>query len=240
MHNLTSEIVDFHSHILPGIDDGASNLEASLEMLKLSRSQGVDIIVSTSHYYNFQESAESFVTRRDDALYKLCRHINEHDMDLPEIVSAAEVRLYPNIRLEENLDKLCIEGTKNILIEMPYSSWSGWMYNEVYGLITRGFTPIMAHIERYLGPVSEKEILEKLLSMEVYVQCNADSFSSRRMRKFIKKLIKLNRLTVIGSDFHNMDSRISHFDDALSFISRKYGDEYLNVIMENACILIKK
>ncbi len=240
MLNHTSEVVDFHSHILPGIDDGAQSLEASLEMLKLSRTQGVDVIVSTSHYYNFQESVDSFIQRRDDALYKLCKHINEHDMDLPEIIPASEVRLYPDIRLEENLDKLCIEGTKNILIEMPYSSWSGWMYNEVYGLITRGYTPIMAHIERYLGPVSEKEILEKLLSMEVYVQCNADSFSDRKMRKLIKKLIKLNRLTVIGSDFHNMDSRISHFDDACRYISRKYGDEYLNVIMENAAILIKK
>lgn len=240
MLNLTSGIVDFHSHILPGIDDGAKSLEASIEMLKLSRSQGVDTIVSTSHYYNFQEDIKTFVKRRDEAVYNLCRHINEHDIDVPEIVTAAEVRLFPDIRLEEDLDKLCIEGTRNILIEMPYSSWSGWMYNEIYALITKGYTPIMAHIERYLGPVSEKEILEKLLSMEVYVQCNADSFSERKMRKLIKKLIKLNRLTVIGSDFHNMDSRISHFDDAISYIKRKYGEEYLNVIMENASILIKK
>lgn len=233
-------IVDFHSHILPGIDDGADTLETSLKMLSASKDLGVETIVSTSHYYNFRESIESFASRRDDAVYKLCKHINEHDLDLPEIVVASEVRLFPDISREENLSKLCIEGTKNILIEMPYSTWSGWMYKEIYAIITRGYNPIMAHIERYLGPVSEKEILEKLLSMDVLVQCNADSFSDWKMRRFIKKLIKLGRLTVIGSDFHNLESRMSHLDDAISYITKKYGEEYLNVIMKNAAYLIGK
>ena len=233
-------IIDFHSHILPGIDDGADTLETSLKMLEVSKSQGVETIVSTSHYYNFRESIESFVSRRDDAVYKLCKHINEHDIDLPEIVVGAEVRLFPGISKEENLSALCIEGTKNILIEMPYSTWSGWMYNEIYAIITKGYTPIMAHIERYLGPVSEKEILEKLLSMEVCVQCNAESFSSWKMRRFIKKLVKLGKLTVIGSDSHNLENRISHLDDAINYILKKYGEELLNVIMKNAQYLIKE
>ena len=233
-------IVDFHSHILPGIDDGADSLETSLKMLSVSKSQGVETIVSTSHYYNFRESVDSFISRRDDAAYKLLKHINEHDLDLPEIVVGAEVRLFPDISREENLSKLCIEGTKNILIEMPYSTWSGWMYNEIYAIITRGYTPIMAHIERYPGPVSEKEITGKLLSMDVLVQCNADSFSDWKLKRFVKKLIKQGRLTVIGSDCHNLEQRISHIDDAICYITKKYGEEYLNVIMKNAAYLIGK
>lgn len=238
MMNNNLGIIDFHSHILPDIDDGADSMETALEMLALSRSQGVDTIVSTSHYYNFRESVESFIQRRDNALYKLEKHIKENDMDLPEIIPAAEVRLYPELRMEENLDKLCINGTKNILIEMPYSSWSGWMYNEIYALITKGYHPVMAHIERFFGPVSEKEILTKMLSMDVYVQCNAESFTERRARGFIKKLVKMNRLTVIGSDCHNMKERVSLFDTACAYLRKKYGEEYLNVIMENAEYLI--
>lgn len=233
-------IIDFHSHILPGIDDGADSMETSLEMLALSRSQGVDTIVSTSHYYNFRESVESFIQRRDDALYKLEKHIKENDMDLPEIIPAAEVRLYPELRMEENLDKLCVNGTKNLLIEMPYTTWSGWMYNEIYALITKGYHPIMAHIERFFGPVSEREILTKMLSMDVYVQCNAESFSERRTRNFIKKLVKMNRLTVIGSDCHNLKDRISAIDNACAYLRKKFGEEYLNVIMENAAYLINE
>ncbi len=239
MLNNKFEVVDFHSHILPGVDDGSDSLETSLKMLELSHSQGVDIILSTSHYYNFHETTESFVNKRDKALYTLEKYIKEHDLYLPEIIPAAEVRLYPELRFDENLDKLCIDGTKNILIEMPYESWSGWMYNEIYALITKGYTPIIAHVERYPGPVGEKEILTKLLSMEVYVQCNADSFTDRKMRSFIKKLVKLGRLTVIGSDFHNMESRISRFDKAMEYIRKKYGEDYLRVLMENSLYLAK-
>ncbi|MBR3932596.1 MAG: hypothetical protein IKJ68_01620 [Clostridia bacterium] len=239
MENKKYNLIDFHSHILPGVDDGSDSLETSLKMLEFSRNQGVDVIVSTSHYYNFRESSADFLLRRNEALYRLEKHIKENDLDLPEIVAAAEVRLYPELHLDENLDKLCIGDTKNILIEMPYGSWSGWMYNEIYAVITRGYTPIMAHIERFVGPISEKDILSKLLSMEVYTQCNAESFEDRKMRKFIKKLAKLNKLTVLGSDFHNMESRISRFDSACSYIAKKFGEEYLQVLMENADYLIK-
>ena len=98
----------------------------------------------------------------------------------------------------------------------------------------------MAHIVRFLGPVSEKEIMEKRLAMDVLVQCNADSFMEWKTRRFIKKLIKQGRLTVIGSDCHNLGSRISHLDNAIEYIKKKYGDEYLSVIMKNAKYLTGK
>ena len=239
MNDNKTLIIDFHSHILPNIDDGSDCVETSLEMLKISHLQGVDILVSATHYYNFTEDIKSFAKRRDEAFHTLKEHIEEDDTDTPKIILAAEVRLFPGLHLDEDIDKLCIEGTKNILIEMPFSDWSDWMYNEIYAIITRGYTPIMAHIERYLGPVSEKEIAEKLLSMDVLVQCNADSFSDWKTKRFIKKLIKQGRLTVIGSDCHNLESRISHIDDAAGFIIKKYGEEYINVIMKNAKYLIK-
>lgn len=232
-------IIDFHSHILPGLDDGSDSLETSVKMLELSRSQGVDVMLATSHYYDFSETVPSFLERREEAVYRLCTFITEHDLDVPELVIGAEVRLYPNMHRDENLDKLCIEGTRNILVEMPYGKWSSWMLNEVYALISKGYRPIMAHVERYLGNVREKEILNGLLSLDVLVQCNADSFRERRARKFVKKLIKLNKLTVIGSDSHNMSGRISHFDDACNYIRKKFGPEYLDVLMENAAYLIK-
>ena len=238
MENNNFKLIDFHSHILPGIDDGADSLETAVKMLELSKKQGVGTIVSTSHYYNFRESTAKFVSRRDEALYNLERHIKEHDLDLPEIVSAAEVRLFPELRFDENLDKLCIGDTKNILIEMPYTTWSGWMYNEIYALVTMGYKPIMAHAERFLGPVKEKEILTKLLSMDVYVQCNAESFEDRKMRGFIKKLIKHGKFTVLGSDCHNLEARVSKFDVACDYITKKYSREFLQAIMGNADYLI--
>lgn len=239
MENFDFKLIDFHSHILPGIDDGSDSLETSLKMLEVSKNQGVGTIVSTSHYYNFRESTSKFLARRDEALFKLESHIKEHDLDLPEIVPAAEVRLFPELRHDENLDKLCIGNTKNILIEMPYSVWSPWMYNEIYAILTKGYQPIMAHAERFIDAVKEKDIIANLLSMDVYVQCNAESFENRKIRSFIKKLIKLEKFTVLGSDCHNLESRISHFDSACNYITKKYGKEFLQVIMDNADYLIK-
>lgn len=238
MENNSLKLIDFHSHILPGIDDGSDSLETSLKMLEISKNQGVDIIVSTSHYYNFRETSSNFIYKRDDALCRLEQHIKEHDLDLPEIVPAAEVRLFPELHRDENLGRLCVGNTRNILVEMPFSSWSDWMYNEIYALITMGYQPIMAHAERFVGAVKEKEILTKLLSMDVYVQTNAESFEDRKMRSLIKKFIKLDRLTVLGSDCHNLGSRISRFDNACNYITKKYGKEYLQVLMENADYLI--
>lgn len=238
MNDTNLGLIDFHSHILPGIDDGSDSLETSIKMLEVSKKQGVTTIVSTSHYYNFRESTSKFISRRDEALFKLERHIKEYDLDLPEIVSAAEVRLFPEMYAVEDLDRLCIGNTKNLLVEMPYGQWSPWMYNEVYALITKGYKPILAHIERFVTAVPEKDILTKLLSMDVYVQCNAESFEDRKMRKFIKKLIKLGKLTVIGSDFHNLDTRISKLDDACSYLEKKYGKELVETLMDNADYLI--
>ena len=69
------EVIDFHSHILAGVDDGAPDLQTSLDMLSALSDMGVDKVVSTSHYYNSVETISSFISRRDEALYKLERHI---------------------------------------------------------------------------------------------------------------------------------------------------------------------
>jgi len=238
MNDNKTLIIDFHSHILPNIDDGSDCVETSLEMLKISHLQGVDILVSATHYYNFTEDIKSFAKRRDEAFHTLKEHIEEDDTDIPKIILAAEVRLFPGLHLDEDIDKLCIEGTKNILIEMPFSDWSDWMYNEIYLLTTAGYTPIIVHPERFLGGIREKEIFDKLLIMDVCVQCNADSFGQRRERKFIKKLINKNKLTVIGSDSHNLDTRVSHMENACIYLKHKYGSEYLDTLMDNAANLL--
>jgi len=232
MWNDKFEVIDFHSHILPSVDDGASDKEMSVKMLESLSSQGVDKVISTSHYYKFSEEVQSFLTHRDESLFRLETYIKEHDLFLPEIIPAAEVRMFPELWKEPLLDKLCIDGTKNILIEMPYDKWTEWMYSEIYALIARGYTPIMAHLERYIDRIPQKEIFTKLLHMDVVVQINAESFEERSRRRFIKKLIKFGFPLVLGTDCHNMTTRRPHIDVAMKYIVKKYKEEYLERIME--------
>lgn len=232
------EITDFHSHILPGMDDGAKDVQESVKMLERLLEQGVDKVLATSHYYEYREDVPSFLERRESALFKLESYIKEHDIYLPEFIPASEVRLWHGMSRDENLGKLAIGESKYILLEMPYDQWTDWMFAEVYSVASRGFIPIMAHLERYVDLIPEKVIIEKLLSLGVYVQCNAESFESRKARRFMKKLLKYKRLTVLGTDCHNLDDRPPEIEKALNYISSKFGDETLERIMANANIII--
>lgn len=227
------EITDFHSHILPGIDDGADSISTSIQMLSEMARQGVDRVISTSHYYNFREDIKSFIMRRDESRFRLESYIREHDLHLPDIVGAAEVRLYPGLWKESDLFALCIEDSNYILVEMPYDNWSPWMYNEIYSIASKGYIPVMAHIERYIDFVSIKDISEKLLSLDVMVQCNADFTDERKKRKFVKKLIKNDSLHFIGSDAHNLTSRKPCIKQAFEYIEKKYGESLINQIAYN-------
>lgn len=234
------EITDFHSHILPGMDDGAKNISDSVKMLSRLLEQGVDRVIATSHYYAHDEDITSYISRRDEALFKLESYIKEHDIYLPEIILGAEVRMYHGMWQDENLGKLTIADSPYILLEMPYDHWTDWMFSEIYSVVSKGYIPIMAHLERYVDIVSEKVIIEKLLPLGVHVQCNAESFKSRRERKFIKKLAKKGRFTVLGTDCHNMDDRPPDITDALAYISKKFGDGMVEGLMKNAGIIISK
>lgn len=232
------EITDFHSHILPGMDDGAKDVDESVRMLGRLLEQGTDKVLATSHYYEFREDIPSFLERRERSLFKLESYIKEHDIYLPEIIPASEVRLWHGMSGDENLSKLTIGDSKYILLEMPYDQWTDWMFAEIYSVSSRGYMPIMAHLERYVDLIPEKTIIQKLLTLGVYVQCNAESLKSRKSRKFMKKLLKYNRLTVLGTDCHNLGDRPPEIEKALCYISSKYGDETLGKIMSNANIII--
>ena len=231
------EIIDFHTHILAAVDDGAPDIDTSLQMLSHLMQQGVDKVVSTSHYYDFADDIDSFIARRDEALFRLERHIKEHDLYLPEIIPAAEVRIFSGMWQQEQLERLCIGDTRNILLEMPYDHWSDWMYSEIYSLIAKGYTPIIAHLERYVDMIRSKEIENSLLSLEVMVQCNGTFVSNRHERRFVKKLLSQGRVAAIGSDCHNMQSRKPDVSRSFDYISRKFGDEHLEYIMKNSLAL---
>ncbi len=233
MWNNSFELIDFHSHILPGVDDGAKDIDMSLDMLSCLSDEGIDKVVSTSHYYSQEEDISSFVLRRDKALSLLLDEIRKSEKTFPEIIPASEVRIYPDMWKSEDLWKLCIGSSKHILLEMPYDKWSDWMYAEIYSLTSRGYIPVMAHVERYIGMQKESDIEKNLLSLGVLIQCNSSFIHTRREKKFVKSLIEKNRLFAIGSDCHNTDTRPPLLSDALGYISKKYGDDYLRILMEN-------
>lgn len=220
-------IVDFHSHILPGIDDGSKNLQESLRMMRLSAQQGIRHMVATPHFYPRYDSPETFLRKREEAADKL-RKAMVDEPDLPEISIGAEVYFFSGISDSELIKALTIEGKRCILIEMPQSPWKESHYRELEGIyIKNGITPIVAHIDRYIRPFHTHGIPERLEQMPVLVQANAEFFLRSSTRNMAMKMLKKDRIHLLGSDCHNLSSRSPDLGDAVELIEQKLGENAL-------------
>jgi protein-tyrosine phosphatase len=223
-------MTDFHSHILPGIDDGSPDLETSLEMLTREAAQGVRRVVATPHFYPRYEDPEQFLHRRARAEEAL-RQAMAQKPGLPQLLVGAEVYYFPGISESEWLPMLTIQGTGALLIEMPPAPWSGAMYRELADIREkRGFIPVIAHVDRYIGRFRTFGIPEKLRELPVMVQANASFFLERSAQAL--KLLKADQIQLLGSDCHNLADRTPNLAEAKKQILKKLGPEILNGILD--------
>lgn len=230
-------MIDFHSHILPGIDDGSHSLEESLAMLRSLRQQRLDIVCATSHFYATENSPETYLHRRNRAFETLYEALPE---DVPEIFLGAEVLYYPGISHMRQLPMLCLEGTNLLLLEMPFTAWTDGMVKEVRELAHSGdFTVLMAHIERYYfqQPVST---WDTLLEDGVFMQSNADFFLPFSVRRKALKLLREDRIHVLGTDCHNNTTRAPRMAEARKMIRDKLGAETLRQIDSTGTYLLRE
>ena len=217
-------MIDFHSHILPGIDDGSKDPEMSLKMVAALQEQGVDTVCATSHFYATERSPQRFLQRRREAFEKLRERLPE---DAPRILLGAEVLFFPGISHMEELPELCLEGTNLLLLEMPFDTWTEYTVREVTELARSGcFTILLAHIERYFfkQPVS---VWDQFLENDILMQSNAEFFVPFGTRHKAFRLLREGRIHLLGTDCHNMSSRAPRMDAAVKQIRRHVGEEYL-------------
>lgn len=222
---------DFHSHILPGIDDGSSSVEESLKLLEIEAEQGIKRVVATPHFYANHDSPERFLERRENAKALLEKAL-ENRIDMPKIEIGAEVHFFRGISDSEFLPELTITNKRFILIEMPDSDWSESMYSELESIYyQRGITPIIAHMDRYISPFRTRKIPEKFSKMPVLVQANASFFLEGGLTsKLALKLLKEDKIQLLGSDCHNLTKRPPKLGLAAEVIRKKLGEEYLERI----------
>ena len=174
-------MIDFHTHVLPGIDDGAANEETAREMLEESKRQGVDTVLLTSHYYGKRRSPAAFLEKRAACLERL-------QTVAPEgirLVPAAEVHFTDaTVVSYEDICKLNITGTRYVLLEFSFtSSWKPTFPEKVEDFIQdTGFTPIIAHAERYDEFIKNPKLLYRFVEMGCLVQVNAESFLEKNSR----------------------------------------------------------
>lgn len=225
-------MIDFHSHILPGFDDGAEDVAMSVKMLKRAYESGIDTVVSTSHAYIINDvSIADFLEKREKAYNVLCEAMQADGGKFPKILLGAEVHIKSYLSEFTMLDKLAIEGTDYILIEMPYSAWKQEHYESVYNCTLCGLKPIIAHVDRYLD---REEKFRHLKAFGAIFQVNADSVLSKQSRKKVLNLFYDGYAHIMGSDMHNCTTRPNRMKDASEFIFDTFGVEFIEYIINNS------
>ena len=226
-------MVDFHSHALPGIDDGAADVVMSVAMLELSRKQGVDTVVLTPHYYFSHKEIDEFLSEREEAYNLLIEYAKEKNIEIPKLVKGAEVRYSHELIESEELNKLCIENTNYLLLEMPFSHWNPWIFDKIFkAASSKNINFIIAHAERYINGIKNIKKLIPLFNMDCTIQINSEAFSKIGKRRLVKELVLKDKVHLIGSDMHNSTTRKTTMNKAYKYIRRKYGEGLIKKISQ--------
>lgn len=215
--------VDFHAHVLPGVDHGSKNQEVSISQLQAAKSVGVDTIIATPHFYGWKQDLSDFITLRAEAWYRL--HPFAEALAI-QVAPAAEVTLYRDLTELHDLAELTIPKTSYMMLEMPMDVWGNWVYTAIEKLISvHHIQPIIVHVDRY----PQKDV-EKLLNWNLVYQINAEAFLNIWKRQRYVQWVQSSRVHLIGSDVHGDAGKdYQNFAKALNHLS---GNE--EVLMKNA------
>lgn len=213
-------ICDMHSHFLPAMDDGCKTAEEAVQVLQGSYEQGVRRMFATPHYYPV-EPIDTFLQRRKASVETLRRALDTTEQPLPEFCLGAEVAYRPGLGHEKNLERLCLGDSRYLLLEMPFSAWSDEVVRSVRNLCNiQGFTPIIAHVERYLS-MQTYDTLMRVLEQDVLVQMNAERLLRFSKRGQARKMLQSGMVQLLGTDSHNTESRKPNIGPAVEYLEKK-------------------
>jgi len=234
------DMVDFHAHILPGMDDGAENEEMSLEMMAESYRQGVRLICATSHFYADEENPARFIARRDEAFLRLREAAKAKPGKYPAIVFGAEVLYFPGMSGAEELSEFRIGASPFLLVEPPMHKWSETMLDEIELTGKNlGCIPVIAHIDRYIRYLQDNTLFERVKGRRMLTQVNASFFINQETALFAIEKFKDGSIHFIGSDCHNVGRRAPNIGPATKRIiasgAAELNDEFHERVLKLIC-----
>ena len=237
--------IDIHSHILPGLDDGARDREVSFCMLKMAAENGITDIIATPHFHyrrghalpeQIREAAIQMQRKADEAGLNIKLHTgNElyYTHELLETVKAGGA--------------LTLADSDYVLLEFSPDSERRRIQNAVYQFLSEGYYPIIAHMERYQAFQKHPEFIGVMADMGAYYQINAGSIlgaAGWNTKRFAKTMLKSGMVQFIATDAHDLESRCPSYGKAADWFVKKLGEseaeEYFyknpKMILENQAI----
>lgn len=220
------ELIDIHAHILPGLDDGPSYMEETLQMLEMAAQEGIGTVIATPH------ASERFPGQQPEVIRELVRRVSQEAQD-----KGISMDLYPGQEIfytEETAERLkrgellTMAGSRYVLLEFYPGALYLSICRAVEELVQKGYFPILAHIERYEALAAEDRI-EGLRKKGAYMQMNFRSasgsiFDKRAQR--CRKLLKEEKIDFLGTDMHNTGSRSPRIQETVRWLQRKTSERY--------------
>jgi protein-tyrosine phosphatase len=220
-------MIDIHSHILPGLDDGAISLEESLAMARCAAADGIRTMVATPHVITglYPNSRETIL----EAVAKLQRTFLENEIEL-SILPGAEYYLEPDLPERMSRGELLTinDGGHYLLVELPAFFVAGYPAQVLYELQAQGVTPIIAHPERNAGFAAEPDLLHELVSHGALIQITAGSLAGllgSAAEATARRLLKQGCVHFIASDAHSSRERAPVLTPAVREAVRLAGEE---------------
>ncbi|NHM30019.1 tyrosine-protein phosphatase [Neobacillus terrae] len=232
-------MIDIHSHILPGIDDGSKNMGESLMMAREAVKEGISTIIATPHHKNGKyENYKSDIINKVNELNKVLENEN---VDL-EVLPGQETRIYGEI-VEgiKNDEILSLSGSQYLFVEFPSSHVPKYTEQLFFDIQMKGYIPVIVHPERNQEIIERPDRLFHLVEKGALTQVTASSLSGhfgKNIKNFSFQLIDSNLTHFIASDAHNVHNRTFKMEEAFNLVAKKYGIDMVYFFRENAELLV--
>lgn len=225
-------MIDLHTHILPGIDDGSGNLEESLEMCRIASASGTRGIVATSHG---NLSSAPLTVEQYKKAYRLLKQELEKEHIPIRLYSGMEIFMNTDavLRLEAG-ELLTLNQTRYVLIEFDFQE-EAWMAEEYLHMLEEaGYLPVIAHVERYYFIQRAPEIIYDWVQRGYVIQTNKGSLLGafgKNERDTAISLLEHNLIHVIASDAHGTQRRTPNMTNIIRFLGETAGNKYRNLVL---------
>lgn len=219
-------MIDLHSHILPGIDDGAADLDISLEMARIAVSGGVTVQACTPHIFPGVFNNSGPQIRR--AAEELQRQLDEHGIPL-RLVTGADAHIVPNmvsgLRAGEILS---LADTRYVLVEPPHHVAPPRLEHFFFDLLAAGYVPILTHPERLTWIEGRYDTFVQLFRAGVWMQVTAGSLTGvfgRRAKYWAERMLNEALVHILASDAHGARRRPPDLAEGRAAAAKWLGEE---------------
>ncbi|MDC3416613.1 tyrosine-protein phosphatase [Aquibacillus salsiterrae] len=232
-------MIDIHCHILPNVDDGAADMEASLQMARQAVSQGIEVIIATPHHANgsYLNEKQAIIERVDELNERLSLE------QIPLVIyPGQETRVHGEmVEALSRGEMLPLNYSSYVFVELPSNHVPRYTNKLVFDLQVNGYTPIIVHPERNKEIIDNPDLLYQLVKSGALTQVTAASVIGKfgkKIEKLTNQLIEANLTHFLASDAHNTTTRAFCLDAAYQYVEKNYGMDMVYYFDDNSRILV--